>query len=199
MRPLVPPLGNFSAFARLTSAATVALGLSSCATPFAPYAGEDAGRLRLRLATDAVFVRVTPYLQSVTGGQCGPRIVVPSLEPPRTDTIARREDAAGRGLPSAYPRADMHDSTDPSRTDAAELRLAAGRYMVTMLGNYAGVSCILAGTLDVAARQQYDMDFTFAPGKCLSTLRRLEAPLGPQGRLQWTRQAFEAPQPCSKN
>jgi hypothetical protein len=182
------------AFGPLVAASLV--GLSSCATPYAPYASDDAAKLRIRLTGNSVVATMTPYLQPINGGQCGPRIAVPGLAEPMTESQLQRQEMAGRAVRPTNPRADMHDSTDPSRIDSAELRLAPGRYALSMLGTYGGSYCVVGGTLEVAANRQCDMDFSFTAGQCVATVRRLEAPLGPQGRLQWTRYGFEPGQPC---
>jgi hypothetical protein len=178
--------------------AAALMGISSCATPYTPYAGDDAGRLRLRLAPNSGFGAMTAYLHAVNGGQCGPRIAVPGLAEPLSEGQVQRQESSGRGAPAIYPRADMHDSSDPSRTGSVELRLSPAVYALTMVGTRGGSHCVVGGTLEVSAKRQYDMDFSFTAGQCIATVRRLEAPLGPQARLQWARHVFEPNQLCTK-
>jgi hypothetical protein len=177
-------------------AAASLIGLSSCATPYAPYAGDDAAKLRIRLAPKSGYGGVHSFLQSVSGGQCGKRIAVPLLSEPPVDIELRRPETGGRTLPSDYPRADMHDSAHPARTDSAELRLSPGVYALSLVGGYQTSQCLLAGTLQLAPSRQYDLDFSFSAGQCVATVRRLEAPQGPDARLQWSRYLFEPSTPC---
>ncbi len=182
----------------LFASAVLLFGLVSCTTPFVPYTGENAGKVRVRMLDDGPFVQVVPVFQQVVAGQCGARTVVPTLRPPMPATGAQRETLAGRELPApaANPRVDMHESTDALNTRIAELRLPAGRYMVTLFGILGMSNCRSSGMLEVVAGEQYDMDFSFGIGNCVSTLRKLEKPTQANGRVWWKPQPFEPAQSC---
>jgi hypothetical protein len=190
--PLIRPKRYFRESERrvltLLVPAALLLGTSSCATPpFVPYTGENAGKLRMRLLTTGLFVRVVPILQQVTAGQCGTRTVVPTLVPVLPSAVI-----------ATHPRVEMDESTDASNTDAAEVRLPAGRYLVTLFGVLGMSQCSTSGMLEVAADQQYDVDFSIGVRGCESSLRRLHKPTGANGPPRWTPEVWEPAQACSK-
>jgi hypothetical protein len=182
----------------LFALAVLLFGLVSCTTPFVPYTGENAGKVRVRMLNDGPFVQVVPVFQQVVAGQCGARTVLPTLRPPMPTTGVQNETLAGRELPPpvANPRVDMHGSTDALNTKIAELRLPAGRYLVTLFGILGTSNCRSSGMLEVVAGEQYDMDLSIGIAACVSTLRRLEKPTQANGQLSWKAQSFEPAQAC---
>jgi hypothetical protein len=182
----------------LFALAVLLFGLVSCATPFVPYAGENAGKVRVRMLNDGPFVQIVPVFQQVVAGQCGARTVVPTLRPPMPTVGLQREPVAGREptAPVTSPRVDMHESTDALNTKIAELRLPAGRYLVTLFGVLGMSNCSSSGMLEVVTGEQYDMDFSVGIATCVSTLRRLEKPTQANGRPWWKPQSFEPAQSC---
>ena len=174
-------------------AAAATLLLLGCAAPYVPHAGDDAAKLRLRLGVGPAWLgTLTSNLRPVVDGRCGEPVRVPQLAtytPPSTaGGPARGPTANDPAAAYQYPRAGMHESPEPTRSDVAELRLAPGRFMVTMIGALGPRHCRLVTVLDLEAGRQYGADLRLdeMPGQCTLRSTRLETQ---DGTPRWQRYA----------
>lgn len=173
------------------------LALVGCASPYAPYLADDAGKVRITLATTSSFSTLTANLRPVVDEKCGPPVRFQQLSPyvePRRDQI----DVIQRFEPAqTYPRAAMVGSTDPARSDAVELQLPPGRYLFSQIGVLGSSICAINAAIDIDPTRQYEIEFRIDgnAGKCDVGAKRLEEQ---GGRSQWRPYGFVRGEVCTK-
>ena len=173
------------------------LYLAGCAAPYKPYLSDTAGKVRIKLANGAIFSSVAGNLRSTVNGQCGEPLRLPQLfpylgPPPALKYSQSRPDPNG-----AYPRADMQGSSEPTRTDSAELQLAPGRYLFSFFAGIGLSNCGLAAFIDVDPRRQYEIEFRFDVNarQCLVSATRLDES---EGHMVWRKYEFRSGEACAK-
>ena len=183
-------LGRFATLCTL-------LYLAGCAAPYKPYLSDTAGKVRIKLANGAIFSSVAGNLRSTVNGQCGEPVRLPQLfpyvgPPPALKYSQSRPDPNG-----AYPRADMQGSSEPTRTDSAELQLAPGRYLFSFFAGIGLSNCGLAAFIDVDPRRQYEIEFRFDVNarQCLVSATRLDEG---EGHMVWRKYEFRSGEACAK-
>ena len=183
-------LGRFATLCTL-------LYLAGCAAPYKPYLSDTAGKVRIKLANGAIFSSVAGNLRSTVNGQCGEPVRLPQLfpyvgPPPALKYSQSRPDPNG-----AYPRADMQGSSEPTRTDSAELQLAPGRYLFSFFAGIGLSNCGLAAFIDVDPRRQYEIEFRFDVNarQCLVSATRLDES---EGHMVWRKYEFRSGEACAK-
>jgi hypothetical protein len=155
---------------------TTVLLLAACATPYRPHAGEDAAKMRVRMANGAGITTLWTHVRPVTDGRCGSVVRLGMLTPyvPPGNTPARGPTV--NDAPAQAPRAAMVGSPDPLRTDVGEYALASGRYQVGLIGTTFGQQCAASALLTLEAGRQYELELRFdsAQRRCVIQAARLE-------------------------
>lgn len=169
----------------LLSLVTAAL-LLGCAASYQPHVGDDAARVRIRLAYNGGMQIVSPSVRTIAtapDGRCG-EITRLSMITPWVPTTTPQVGPTSTNPPLTYPRADMLGTTAPVRSDQAEYRLRPGRHQFTMAGTLPGPrQCWVAVPMDLEAGRQYELVFAFDTSNqsCRVTRTRMEAPAGGSG------------------
>jgi hypothetical protein len=175
-----------------------ALGLAGCAASYTPYAADTAAKVRLRLGNGALFSALTTNLRPIVDGKCGEVVSLPQLRQyvlPPTGNQSLRPSPSETG--TTYPRAGMQGSTDPLRSDTAELQLAPGRYVFSLIGSLGPSMCGAATVIDVDPNRQYEIEFRVdgVARKCYASTSRLDKQ---DDAAQWRAYATVSAEACSK-
>lgn len=173
-----------------------ALGLTSCAAPYIPYApsGSEAAS-KVRVKAGGFFTVLAGNFRTSPSGRCGPAVRMPLITP---YFVAPAEKYPRIGLDTvrSNPRAGMADSPDSARTDVLELQVAPGRYLFSLFGGAGYSQCGIAAHIEFEAGRQYQLDFAFdgAGKQCFVVASRLD----PQdGREAWRTYAFSKAPLCT--
>jgi hypothetical protein len=153
-----------------------ALLLAACAAPYRPQAGDDAAKLRVRMANGAGITTLWTHVRPLNDGRCGGVMRLGMLTPytPPGSAPARGPNVAD--APAQAPRAGMVGSPDAQRTDVGEYALAPGRYQVGLIGTTFGQQCASSALMALEAGRQYELELLFdsAQRRCLIRAARLE-------------------------
>jgi hypothetical protein len=174
------------------------LGLLGCAASYTPYAADTAAKVRLRLGSGALFSALSSNLRPVVDGKCGEPVRLPQLRQyvlPPTGNRTGRPSASETG--TTYPRAGMRGSTDALRSDSAELQLAPGRYVFSLIGSLGPSMCGAVAVIDVDPNRQYEIEFRIdgVARKCYSSTTRLDKQ---DDSAQWRPYGTASAQTCAK-
>jgi hypothetical protein len=172
----------------LSAAAALMLG---CAAPYQPHAGDDAARVRIRLAHNGGLQMVAALTRTVADGRCGDNTRLATLAP-WVPTTTPQVGPQSTQAPPSYPRAAMAGSVEPQRSDQAEFRIKPGLHQFTLVGTLPGPrQCFVAAPFTLEAGRQYELSFAFDLGnqRCLVRGTRLDespsrgawVPLPPNG------------------
>lgn len=153
-----------------------ALLLAACAAPYRPQTGDDAAKMRVRMANGAGISTLWTHVRPVTEGRCGSVVRLGMLTPYVPPGNAPARGPTVTDTPAQAPRAAMVGSPDPLRTDVGEYALAAGRYQVGLIGTTFGQQCAASALLTLEAGRQYELELRFdsAQRRCLIQAARLE-------------------------
>jgi hypothetical protein len=162
-----------------------ALLLAACATPYRPQSGDDAAKMRVRMANGAGITTLWTHVRPMNDGRCGSVVRLGMLTPYMPPGSAPARGPNVTDAPAQAPRAGMVGSPDPVRTDVGEYALAPGRYQVGLIGTTFGQQCAASTLMALEAGRQYELELHFdtAQRRCVIRAARLEERAG--------RQAFE--------
>lgn len=160
----------------LFPACAAAALLLGCAAPYQPHAGDDAARVRIRLAHNGGLQMVGASMRAVADGRCGDSTRLATLAP-WVPTTMPQVGPQSTQAPPAYPRAGMAGSVEPQRSDQAEFRIKPGQHQFTLVGTLPGPrQCFVSGPYTLEAGRQYELSFAFdlANQRCVVRGTRLD-------------------------
>ncbi len=174
----------------------MSLLLAGCATPYRPYVGESASKVRLKLANGSIFSSVAGHVRTADDGDCGKPMRVPQLFPyfGPADENASRSSTDSR--PTSLTTA-VHKPSDTTRSNEAELHLAPGRHLFSFFAGLGMSNCAVPALIDLEPKRHYEIEFRFdtSAQQCLVKATRLQEA---SGRSAWQPYGFVKGDACNK-